>query len=277
MFDDIMNWSDDSPEGLDVLKQRVQDRYLSGEGTKKADRFSTIVSNQIKNKIVAQVPEYAEMTRKYQQVTESINDISRVLKVGDDKAKMTAMTRLQQTMRDNLSFRKDMLDNLEELSGMDISASISGSALKSLVPKGMQGVILPSVVGGGAVAGGIGLSVLPLLLTASPRVIGEFAKVVGKSKNFVNKALDNLRKIKARTQGVKSLEGLEDSSDIKGFKQKNLIDDPKGSLIEGAEGRAIGWGIAPDDIKLLDEAKKFDNANDFAINNLKDVWHKSNK
>ena len=147
MFDDIINWTDDTPEGLDVLKQRVQDRFLGGEGTKKADRFSTIVSNQIKDKVVAQVPEYAEMTRKYGEITDMMNDINKVLKVGDDKAKMTAMTRLQQTMKDNLSMRKDMLDTLEELSGMDISASISGSALKSLVPKGMQGIILPSVVG----------------------------------------------------------------------------------------------------------------------------------
>jgi hypothetical protein len=28
MFDDIIMWTDDTPEGLDVLKQRVQDRFL---------------------------------------------------------------------------------------------------------------------------------------------------------------------------------------------------------------------------------------------------------
>jgi hypothetical protein len=28
MFDDIIYWSDDTPEGLDILKQRVQDRWI---------------------------------------------------------------------------------------------------------------------------------------------------------------------------------------------------------------------------------------------------------
>jgi hypothetical protein len=38
-------------------------------------------------------------------------------------------------MKDNLSFRKEMVEKLEELSGMDLKSAIAGAGLRNVMPK----------------------------------------------------------------------------------------------------------------------------------------------
>ena len=61
--------------------------------------------------------------------TGAIAEISKTLSLGKPNAAMTAMTRLAQTMKDNLSYRGEALKLLEELSGVNLTAQLAGAAL----------------------------------------------------------------------------------------------------------------------------------------------------
>lgn len=83
------------------------------------------MSNSVKSKIEKAVPEYAEMTKAYQNITNEIKEIEKILALGDKSSRMTAITRLNQSMRDNLSMRKEVVEKLEELAGIDLKAGLS--------------------------------------------------------------------------------------------------------------------------------------------------------
>lgn len=195
MFDDIIYWSDDTPEGLDILKQRIQDRWIWWEGTSKADRLSTVLWNTVKDKIIAEVPEYAKMVQKYEKITNELKEIDRVLRLWNEKSKMTAITRLGQSMKDNISFRKEMVDKLEELSWIDIKSAIAWSSLKDLMPKGLAGAIAPTWIGYWIGAWIITPSLIPILLASSPRLIWQLARAIWITKDKFIKWLENAKAI----------------------------------------------------------------------------------
>jgi len=221
MFDDVIYWSDDTPEGLDILKQRVQDRWIWGEGTTKADRLSTVMSNAVKDKVVQAVPEYAEMTAKYEKLTNEIKEINRVLSLWDEKSKMTAITRLGQSMKDNLSFRKEMVEKLEELSGMDLKSAIAGAGLRKVMPKWIVWALAPTGLAYWVGAQLLTPAIIPIILTSSPRVIGELARAVWVTRNVLVKWLENAQQLFKNTdvrgvinaQAIKGKEALGNSLD----------------------------------------------------------------
>ncbi|PZM81842.1 hypothetical protein DLH72_05080, partial [Candidatus Gracilibacteria bacterium] len=187
MVDDIIDWKNTTPEGLDILKQRLQDRWLGGEGTAKSDNLSTFLSNKVKEKIVAEVPEYAEMTRKYEFLTNELKEIDKVLSLSDKKSKMTALTRLNQTLKGNTAFRKEMLEKLEDLAGVNLKSAIAGANLSELTPNGLMATIGTAGIGYGLATAFTPTGIVGLA-TMSPRVIGETAKILGTSKNVIKKA-----------------------------------------------------------------------------------------
>lgn len=195
MFDDILYWTDDTPDGLDTLKQRVQDRYLWWEWTWKADILSTKLSNKIKDKIVNEVPEYAQMTKSYENVMNELRDIEKTLKIWDDKNKASAITRLWQTFKDNIAFREEMVNKLEELSGVDLRPWLAWAALRDVMPKWLIWSIWPTSIWYWVWAWIFSPWLVVAMLGSSPRVIWEFARAIWVSRNILKKWLENAQKL----------------------------------------------------------------------------------
>lgn len=129
---DLRKFSKSTPEELDILKQRIYDRFVVEKpiGTTTASEgIAKLVSGEIKNKLVNMIPEYKVMSKTYEEATGAIAEISKTLSLGKPNAAMTAMTRLAQTMKDNLSYRGEALKLLEELSGVNLTAQLAGAAL----------------------------------------------------------------------------------------------------------------------------------------------------
>lgn len=125
MFDDIKNWKDTTPEGLDILKQRLQDYYRGTPDSAKGDRLSTIASNAVKNKIVQAVPEYAKMTGTFEKLTNDIRDITKTLSLNDKTQAQTAITKLNSVLRDNFPARQDMIKLIEQYTGKNLQGQIA--------------------------------------------------------------------------------------------------------------------------------------------------------
>ena len=129
---DLRKFSKSTPEELDILKQRIYDRFVVEKpiGTTTASEgIAKLVSGEIKNKLVNMIPEYKAMSKSYEEATGAIAEISKTLSLGKPNAAMTAMTRLAQTMKDNLSYRGEALKLLEDLSGVNLTAQLAGAAL----------------------------------------------------------------------------------------------------------------------------------------------------
>jgi hypothetical protein len=76
MYDQIMKWGskpeDITPMGLDMLKRNL-DQFYSPKSDVRA--FTTSARNKVKDLIVKNVPEYAEMTKGYSEASNLIKDI----------------------------------------------------------------------------------------------------------------------------------------------------------------------------------------------------------
>lgn len=196
IYDDLFTWKDTTPEGLDVLKQRIADRWTGWEWTKKWDLFSTSISNKIKNKIIDEVPEYKNMNKAYEEATDLINDIQKTLALGDKSQKMTAITRLNQAMKDNIAFRKEAVELLEKSAWIDLKTALAGAALRDVTPRGLSWILWIWIAGQWAIAWTLfAPTTIAYLLAASPRVIWETARAIWVSVKTLKKWLRKIKEL----------------------------------------------------------------------------------
>ena len=190
ILDIVKNWGsqpgDKTPVGLDTLKRQLDDFYSESSN---ARAFVAELRNEVKNLIVKNVPEYAEMTKGYAETTKIIKDIESGLMLR--KQGMTGrvvadqtLRRLMSSMRDNFELRRELVGILESQGGGDISGQIAGYTMNPLLPRGLQGVGA-SMAGTAAALNYLNPSWVPLIAASSPRVSGEFLKMVGMASRAV--------------------------------------------------------------------------------------------
>jgi len=194
-FDDLMNWEDTTPAGLDILKQRVSEGWRGTPDTGLSDRIHTQFSKKIKEKIISEVPEYEKMSSTYEAISREIEDITTTLSLGRKVNPQTAITKISASLRDNFPFRKDMIELLESYSGKNLKGQLAGQSLSPLLARGLAGV----VTGGGVIFGQLlNPAFLSGLALASPRLIGEFANAIGKPFKWTKNALDKAKILNER-------------------------------------------------------------------------------
>ena len=190
MYKDLLWWKDNTPEGLDILKQRLQDYYRWTPDSSKWDRLSTIASNAVKNKIVSSVPEYATMTANYEKLTNDIRDITKTLSLWDKVQSQTALTKLNSVLRDNFQARQDMIKLIEQYSGKNLQGQIAGASLNPSLAKWLAWVI----TGWGIVFWQLANPAFWWwLAVASPRLIWEIANTVWIPIEKFKSAINNFK------------------------------------------------------------------------------------
>jgi len=174
-------------EGLDALKRRIDDLY-SNDMSNEAKSILTQTRGQVKNTIVKQDPNYAKTMRDYEESLKLERELEQALGVGNKTAIDTAIRKLQSLTRNNANtsyqYRQQLADILKKEAGVDLMPALSGQALNSFAPRGIQKV-LPSFTAGSGITGAMtlgaeGLLPLATLPLQSPRVVGEGAYLAGK-------------------------------------------------------------------------------------------------
>lgn len=184
VMDVVKNWGskpgDKTPLGLDTLKRQLDDFWSESSN---ARAFVSELRNEVRNVISKNVPEYANMTKGYAEATRMIKDIEQglTLKKAGISGRVVAdqtLRRLMSAMRDNFQLRKELLDVLSAEGGVDLSGQIAGLTMSSVIPRGLAGVT-PSVLGSAAALKYLNPKWVPLIVSSSPRVMGEFLRMVG--------------------------------------------------------------------------------------------------
>lgn len=174
---DVSEWGsrqgDNTPTGLHILKQRLDDFYSDNKNSR---ALVTSLRNTVKGQIVKHVPEYAKMMKEYEKASGAITQIEKALSLSDRAMMDTAIKKLISTNRENFEFRKALLSELEANSGVSLSGEIAGHAMNQVIPKGLVGKLAAAGVGGAAFSNPWLLAILPM---TSPRLVGEFLNSLG--------------------------------------------------------------------------------------------------
>jgi hypothetical protein len=182
---DVNSWgtrpNDDTALGLDMLKRQMDDFYSESSN---ARAFVASARNIVKDTITSNVPQYAQMTKKYADMTNMIKDIESglLLRPSGISGRLVAdqtLRRLVSSMREGFELRKELVQVLGEQAGTDLVQIVAGNAMKPLIPRGLTGSGF--AVGGGIMAALVNPKFWPLLAASSPRLTGEFLRLYGKA------------------------------------------------------------------------------------------------
>lgn len=177
---------DNTALGLDTLKRQLDDFYSDSS---QARQFVAHIRDKVKSTIVANVPQYEEMTRGYTEATKIIKDVEAGLMLrkqgmsGRIIADQT-LRRLMSSMKDNFALRKELVEVLGRDGGADLGAMIAGYAHSSVMPVGLAGTG-PALIGSAALTKLVDPSFAALLAASSPRLQGEFLRLWGKGMKVV--------------------------------------------------------------------------------------------
>tara|TARA_R100000808_G_scaffold7202_1_gene21267 strand:+ start:1640 stop:3190 length:1551 start_codon:yes stop_codon:yes gene_type:complete len=168
--------------GLDALKRMIDKLY---DYKVDPDDVSSVVANsrnRIKNIIVDETPDYAEVMKEFEKASMLEAEIGKSLGVKNSRATADlTLRRLQQALRDNANTGTKLknLRTLDEVTDANLTERLAGQALSPGSPRGIAGALHPitflTLLGSGnqgAIAG--------LLAAQSPRLIGELAYGSGK-------------------------------------------------------------------------------------------------
>lgn len=181
VHDLVSNWPDWSPAGADALKRRIADLY-SDSGQARA--LITSVKNEVKQGIVDQVPEYATMTKDYENASrflDSLKDLSI-----DAKNPGTAIRKITTTLNQNNEYRNMLVEALNQYSEKDLKGEIAGLALSKLAPRGIMGPASGAGLLYGIMTGSLSPHAVAAAALTSPRLMGEVAVAMGQARPFIS-------------------------------------------------------------------------------------------
>lgn len=181
-----------TPEGMDALKQRIGDEIedLNVNNERRAAGIAKGVYRQIRNDIADQVPTYAKTMRDYERASDELRQVRQTFSLKDGAAADTKLRKLQSILRNNAStsygYRRTLVDLMERHSGKGLVDSLSGQALSSWQPRGLQSLVGGSLATGGiaSVAGLTPALAIPAAVgvaAASPRAMGELSYGAGRT------------------------------------------------------------------------------------------------
>jgi len=198
LYELVKGWGsskgDLSAVGIDNLKQIIGSYYsLNSDYRAFTEALRSSTKDVLKN-----APGYTDEMAKYAEATEWINDTKKALSLGDKAMTETAFKKLTGAFRQNNEWRAQAINELDRITGGQLKASIAGQQLSSITPRGLAkfGAGLEGVSAmHSALEGGAG--VIPLLSTmiiSSPRMVGEFLRVLGLTNQAINVVMNTLNK-----------------------------------------------------------------------------------
>jgi len=182
-----------TPEGMDALKQKL---WSVVEGVPAENATAVALAKNIyhatKKTIADQAPGYAKAMKEYTEASELILELEKTLSLGKKAQIDTAVRKLTSLMRDNVNTnygqRMKLARQLEEMGGGNFMAGLAGNQMQSIMPRSIQGAVMPAIASGAALSGGATLpSAAAMMAVASPRIVGEVANTIGYTMGKLDK------------------------------------------------------------------------------------------
>ena len=172
-------------EGFDKMKQKIWSVVEGVDpGNATASGIAKNMYHSVKKTIADQAPGYSRAMKEYGDAMELINEIEKTLSLGKKANIDTAIRKLNSIMRNNVSTnytqRMKLAKQLEDVGGEKFIAQLAGQQFNSLMPRNIQGALLPTLATGAVYTGGGSIpGAAAMLATGSPRIVGETANMTG--------------------------------------------------------------------------------------------------
>lgn len=175
IVDDVENWKNNTPEGIDTLKQRLSNYYEPGS---KIGAFSEGLRSTARG-LIENTPGYSDAMKNYSEMSDTIKDIRQSLSLGDKAAVETSFNKLKNALKNDKQFRQSVIEELDAATGGTVKESIAGQGMSKLAPSGLS-KYADIGVAGTALSHGVGiLPILGLAIGTSPRIVGEIVNALG--------------------------------------------------------------------------------------------------
>lgn len=137
-----------------------------------------------------QVDGYGKLLDNFGETSEFLDELNRGLSSGEKATVDQAYRRIATTLKTNNEQRMALVKELDEATGGSLLADISGQQLSEVLPRGIFRQISAGIAGGAAITGSVSPALLPSLVLASPRAVGEFARSLGISTAKADALID---------------------------------------------------------------------------------------
>ncbi len=189
-----------SPADFDDMKQSLQGMFDPKSSDSQILTAGSSVVRAVGDDIAKQAPAYRKTMADYGEASKLVKEIEKSLSLNNRASADTAIRKLTSVMRNNVNTNYGARGNLAKMlsdSGrsVDLLERITGSAFSSYMPKGLRGVGAGLGGTGGVAMGVVSVpTVMALLATQSPRIIGELLYKIGQGGAIPAKLLDLLSK-----------------------------------------------------------------------------------
>ena len=204
---------DRTPLGVDMLKQSLDDIFSESS---KVKAFTAAVRASTR-KVLENVKGYDKMSANYEKQTKFIKEVRNTFSLKDNTTKDAKLRKLLSSLRQQQGFKDELVKQLDEEAGTFITAQIAGQQLKEIMPMGILRAFGPTGAGLAGILGASVVGVLPMLQAIaimSPRLIGEFVRVLGLTARQSDKFIKALNTTLPRGSGDILLKAAQ--SQIKG-------------------------------------------------------------
>lgn len=189
----LKNWGtkagDNTVVGIDKLKQVIDDFRIGSRDSQKFDTFVTALRNEAKG-LIKNEPGYEKLVKDYESSTGLIKEIQRGLSLGDRAQADTAFRKLTTTLRTNNEFRKQLIDELNEVTGGTLVPKVAGQQMSEFLPRGLSRIATGALGAGGLVTGVGIIPILKAALFTSPRLVGEVLNALGFTASKIKQVLE---------------------------------------------------------------------------------------
>lgn len=145
-----------------------------------------------------QVDGYGKMLDNFGETSEFLRELEEGLSAGDSATIDKAYRRIATTLKTNNEQRAALVQELDNATGGALLSQVAGQQLSETLPRGLVGTYVAPIVAGGTIVGGVSPAILPSLLLASPRAVGEFARALGLGAAKTDALIDAI----AETKGI---------------------------------------------------------------------------
>lgn len=174
------------PETLSLAEIDTTRQAIKGIKSIAGDEPSANLANMLIDDAVRavrksgeQVEGYGTMLDNFSETSDFLDEIGKGLMSGDNATIDQAYRRMATSLKTNNEQRMALVQELDAMTDGAILSGIAGQQLSEVLPRGIFRQILAGSAGVSAITGAVTPAIIPTLVFASPRAVGEFVRALG--------------------------------------------------------------------------------------------------
>jgi hypothetical protein len=208
-YDELARLGNDANiQRIDTSRQALRNLELAGEdnAARSANSLINEAADILKQAGNRADSRYGEMLGRFSEDIGFTQELRKSLSANDTNTIDATYRKLATALRTNNEQRMALIRELDEIGDGTLLATIAGQQLSEALPRGIFKQIAAGIAGAGVVTGGLTAGLVPALVFASPRVVGEVIRALGIASSkaeVIIKSINDARKVLISSGAIK--------------------------------------------------------------------------